>query len=306
MTRLPPSAPLAPLEGDTTRDAWHAFLKRMLPCVAASLLLHWAVSHASDPESHRPPPSAPLRVSVGVVDAPSALVTAPPVPRVSPPLPALPAEIRAPVLVPLGAPNAKPAPKAALAKSPAPRSPGTASAPKAPTTSTPPGPALPTAPGGTSPIRELAGVGFGSSSEAPSGTPGDSAPGPGATGPRTATGKAPGTTHGTATEEGAGDPNGAPVSAATVSRMPSMIGTCRGAYTDDARQQHIEGVVVLRLDIDAAGTARNIAVVQGLGHGLDEAAVAAIRRCAFHPGLRADVPVAVHLAAFKVRFVLDP
>jgi len=62
--------------------------------------------------------------------------------------------------------------------------------------------------------------------------------------------------------------------------------------------------VVLDLVVGADGRAREIHVVQGLGHGLSEAAVAALVGCRFKPGVREGKPVAVRVRGFKIRLVL--
>ncbi len=87
--------------------------------------------------------------------------------------------------------------------------------------------------------------------------------------------------------------------------MPTMQGECRGKYTDEARDAGIEGTVMLDLVVGEDGKARDIKVVKGLGHGLDEAAIAALARCRFKPGLRNGQAVAVQLRAFKVRFFIN-
>ena len=102
-----------------------------------------------------------------------------------------------------------------------------------------------------------------------------------------------------------GTGSGAPVAAYEVTKMPLPQGRCAGKYTDDAKTAGIEGVVVLDLVVDANGRAQDIAVVQGLDHGLTEAAVAALKACTFTPGERAGVKVPVKVRGFKIRFVMD-
>jgi hypothetical protein len=62
---------------------------------------------------------------------------------------------------------------------------------------------------------------------------------------------------------------------------------------------------VLDLIVDEHGRARDIAVVDGLPHGLTEAAIAALAACRFSPGERDGQPVAVRIRGFKIRFVLQ-
>lgn len=87
--------------------------------------------------------------------------------------------------------------------------------------------------------------------------------------------------------------------------MPLPHGRCAGKYTDAARAAGIEGVVVLDLVVDASGHAREITVVEGLGDGLTEAAIEALRRCTFTAGEKDGKPVPVRVRGFKIRFMLD-
>ena len=57
-------------------------------------------------------------------------------------------------------------------------------------------------------------------------------------------------------------------------------------YTEEARRMKIEGEVVLRILFGADGTIRDISVVRGLGHGLDEAAIVAAKKIQFQPAHR--------------------
>jgi TonB family protein len=57
-------------------------------------------------------------------------------------------------------------------------------------------------------------------------------------------------------------------------------------YTDEARQQHIEGEVLLDVVFGASGDVQVIRVARGLGHGLDEAAIRAAKNIKFSPATR--------------------
>ncbi len=58
------------------------------------------------------------------------------------------------------------------------------------------------------------------------------------------------------------------------------------AYTEEARNQKLEGEVLLEVEFGANGQLRVIRVVKGLGHGLDETAVAAANKIRFKPAMR--------------------
>ena len=57
-------------------------------------------------------------------------------------------------------------------------------------------------------------------------------------------------------------------------------------YTDEARNLKLEGEVLLEVDFGANGQLHVNRVVRGLGHGLDEAAIAAANKMRFKPAMR--------------------
>jgi bla regulator protein BlaR1 len=60
-------------------------------------------------------------------------------------------------------------------------------------------------------------------------------------------------------------------------------------YSDDARRGGVEGVVVALARIDVNGHVDAARVVRGLGFGLDQNALVALRQWRFHPGIRNGV-----------------
>ena len=62
-------------------------------------------------------------------------------------------------------------------------------------------------------------------------------------------------------------------------------------YTDEARSLKLEGEVLLEVSFSANGTLHVNRVVRGLGHGLDEAAIAAANKIRFKPALRNGQPM---------------
>lgn len=62
-------------------------------------------------------------------------------------------------------------------------------------------------------------------------------------------------------------------------------------YTEEARALKLEGEVLLEVNFSANGTLHVNRVVRGLGHGLDEAAIAAAGKIRFKPALRYGTPV---------------
>lgn len=63
------------------------------------------------------------------------------------------------------------------------------------------------------------------------------------------------------------------------------------AYTEEARALKLEGEVLLEVSFSANGQLHVNRVVRGLGHGLDEAAIAAANKIRFKPALRNGQPV---------------
>lgn len=79
----------------------------------------------------------------------------------------------------------------------------------------------------------------------------------------------------------------------------------RPDYPEAAQRAGLEGQVVLRAIIDRQGRARQVQVLRGLGLGLDEAAVAAVRQWKFRPAIRNGSPVEV-IYILSVYFRLEP
>jgi len=89
-----------------------------------------------------------------------------------------------------------------------------------------------------------------------------------------------------------------------LARLPEKKGECMADYPQQAKQLHIEGQVKLEVDILATGDVHEVRVVRGLGYGLDEAAVAALRRCHFVPGMAGVQPVETTIE-YTYTFVLE-
>jgi TonB family protein len=62
-------------------------------------------------------------------------------------------------------------------------------------------------------------------------------------------------------------------------------------YTDEARSLKLEGEVLLEVSFTSSGSLHVNRVVRGLGHGLDEAAIAAANKMRFKPAMRGGQPV---------------
>jgi periplasmic protein TonB len=65
----------------------------------------------------------------------------------------------------------------------------------------------------------------------------------------------------------------------------------------------LQGVVILYGEVDTSGRLRNIRVTRGLGLGLEEKAIEAVKQWRFRPGTLDGKPV-VAAAAIEVNFRL--
>lgn len=82
---------------------------------------------------------------------------------------------------------------------------------------------------------------------------------------------------------------------------PRPLTLPRPSFTDAARAAGIEGRVRLRVHVAADGSIANVEVLEGLGHGLDEAAERAVREARFEPGLACERAVETSVV-LSIRF----
>ena len=84
---------------------------------------------------------------------------------------------------------------------------------------------------------------------------------------------------------------------------PRLLREVKAEYTEDARRRNITGDVLLEIVIRRDGTVGTVRVLQGLGAGLDERAIYAVRQWRFDPARRKGIPVDV-LVEVAVEFTL--
>jgi TonB family protein len=112
----------------------------------------------------------------------------------------------------------------------------------------------------------------------PHGVPGGTGTGPPATGQQVSLGQAP--------------PPPAPKQAAPADvhggSTPTLIFKPKPAYTDEARQAHIEGVITVHIRVLPTGQVEVLGLANKLGHGLDEAAMRAAEGTKFKPATDAS------------------
>ena len=85
---------------------------------------------------------------------------------------------------------------------------------------------------------------------------------------------------------------------------PKLLYKVEPEYTPEARIAKYQGTVQLSVEIGMDGVARNFQVVKGLGLGLDQNAVTAVRQWQFQPGTKDGAAVPV-LATIEVNFRLN-
>jgi len=76
---------------------------------------------------------------------------------------------------------------------------------------------------------------------------------------------------------------------------PSIVYRVEPTYSEEARKAKYQGVVVLSAIVRKDGTIEILKVVRGLGLGLDENAISALKQWKFRPGMKNGVPVDVAL-----------
>jgi TonB family protein len=77
---------------------------------------------------------------------------------------------------------------------------------------------------------------------------------------------------------------------------PKPIRMQEPSFSDFARQFRISGATQVQLVVDTHGEVKDLSIIQPLGAGLDEEAVAAISKWKFEPATRNGEPVAVKIA----------
>ncbi len=87
--------------------------------------------------------------------------------------------------------------------------------------------------------------------------------------------------------------------------LPSVVKHVNAVYTQEARDQRIEGVVVLECVVRPDGHVTDVVVTRSLDSvfGLDKQAVEAMRQWEFKPGMKDNKPVAVKIAV-EMNFTL--
>lgn len=100
-----------------------------------------------------------------------------------------------------------------------------------------------------------------------------------------------------------GGTGGGPYRPGSGIQPPRLLREVKAQYTDEARRRNLSGDVLLEIVVTRDGSVGDVRVLQGLGGGLDQRAVAAVRQWRFAPAQRRGEPVDV-LVEVAVEFTL--
>lgn len=120
------------------------------------------------------------------------------------------------------------------------------------------------------------------------------------------TGKGTGLGEGTGTGIGEGEgggEGGGPFRPGSGIAPPRLLSEVKPDYTEDARRRGIEGEVVMEIVVRRDGRVGEVRVLRGLGAGLDQQAIQAVRRWTFAAATRKGRPVDV-IVEVAVEFTL--
>jgi TonB family protein len=101
-----------------------------------------------------------------------------------------------------------------------------------------------------------------------------------------------------------GGTGGGPYRAGSGIQPPRLLREVKADYTEEARRKRVSGDVVLEIVVNRDGRVGNVTLLRGLGQGLDQQAIAAVRQWQFAPARRQGeaVDVIVEVAVeFKLR-----
>jgi TonB family protein len=96
---------------------------------------------------------------------------------------------------------------------------------------------------------------------------------------------------------------GGPHRAGSGVEPPRLLREVKATYTDQARRRGTTGNVILEIVVTREGTVGEVSVRRGLGGGLDERAIEAVRQWKFAPARRLGQPVDV-IVEVEVEFML--
>jgi TonB family protein len=89
-----------------------------------------------------------------------------------------------------------------------------------------------------------------------------------------------------------------------VDERPVLLNRPRPMFTEEARRNKIQGVVRMKILIDASGKVTQVVVTRGLPDGLDLEAIRAAYQMRFRPAMKSGSPVSFWLSNVEVEFNL--
>ena len=102
---------------------------------------------------------------------------------------------------------------------------------------------------------------------------------------------------------GGGGTGGGPFRPGSGVEPPRLLHEVKAEYSEEARRRGITGDVELEIVITRDGTVSDVRTLRGLGAGLDQRAIAAVRQWRFSPARRKGQPVDV-IVEVAVEFTL--
>jgi len=84
---------------------------------------------------------------------------------------------------------------------------------------------------------------------------------------------------------------------------PVIIKSVEAQYSEEARHKLVNGVVLVGLIVDERGWPQHLRILRGVGSGLDEQAIKAVKQYRFKPAMSGDVPVSAEMTvevSFKI------
>lgn len=74
---------------------------------------------------------------------------------------------------------------------------------------------------------------------------------------------------------------------------PVVVSAPNPQYTNEARAEKVSGSVLVQVQVSEDGLPTNVRVVRGIGYGLDEKAIEAVKQYRFKPAMKDGQPVKV-------------
>ncbi len=76
-------------------------------------------------------------------------------------------------------------------------------------------------------------------------------------------------------------------------------------YTKEAKEAEIEGQIILKITIEKDGSVKAAEVLKGLGYGLDEEAVKAVKQFLFEPAVLTNGESTSSIITYTINFILE-